>query len=148
MVKVPLPLSRTRYPSEGDAPVLEIKFVHWDLCELIKSGVQDFASLHNFHWRGFKQFWKPSEGKPEQQVFGEVYTSDTFLDMESKLPHIKGCHRLGMWTNCPHLGSLIVLLSRLHLAPIPSPLVLVQRVIATCLSCPGTGLGPRSVPCL
>src|SRR5216683_1918054 len=71
--------------------MLEIKFVHRDLCELIKSGVQDFASSHNFHWCGFKQFWKPSEGKLEQWVYGEVYTLDAFLEMESMLPHIEGC---------------------------------------------------------
>ena len=91
LVKVPLPLAQTQHPTKDDAPMLEIKFVHWDLCELIKSGIQDFANSHNFHWHGFKQFWKPSEGKPEQQVYGEVYTSDAFLEMESMLPHIEGC---------------------------------------------------------
>ena len=50
------------------------------------------------------------------------------------------CHRLGTRENCPHLGSLIALLSRLHLAPTPSPLVLVQRVIVTYSFCLGTGL--------
>ena len=51
------------------------------------------------------------------------------------------CHRLGMRGNCPHLGSSIVLPYRPRLAPIPIPLALVQRVIVTCLFCPGTGLG-------
>lgn len=91
LVKVPLPLAQTQHPTKDDAPMLEIKFVHWDLCELIKLGIQDFANSHNFHWHGFKQFWKPSEGKPEQQVYGEVYTSDAFLEMERKLPRVKGC---------------------------------------------------------
>ena len=91
MIKVPLPLSRTRYASEDDAHMLEVKFVHRSLGEVVKSGVQDFASSHNFHWRGFKQFWRSSEGEPEQRVYGEVYTSDTFLEMESKLPDIEGC---------------------------------------------------------
>jgi hypothetical protein len=57
VIKVPLPLSRTRYASEDDAHMLEVQFVHRSLGEVIKSGVQDFASLHNFHWCGFKQFW-------------------------------------------------------------------------------------------
>jgi hypothetical protein len=71
--------------------MLEVQFIHRSLGEVVKSGVQDFASLHNFHWCGFKQFWQPSEGEPEQQVYGKVYTSDTFLEMESKLPDIEGC---------------------------------------------------------
>jgi Plavaka transposase len=91
VVKVPLPLARMWYPSEEDAPKLEIKFFHQDLCEVIKSGVHDFATSNKFHWRSFRQFWKPSEGKPEQRVYGEVYTSDAFLEMERKLPRIKGC---------------------------------------------------------
>ena len=52
----------------------------------------------------------------------------------------EACHRLGMRENCPHLGSLIALPSRSCLAPIPSPLALVQRVITTYLFCLGTGL--------
>ncbi len=111
VVKVPLPLSRTCYPSEDDASMLEIKFVHRDLCKLIKSGIQDFASSQSFHWCGFRQFWKPSEGKPEQRVYGEVYTSDAFLEMESKLPHIEGCMLekaivpLITYSNSTHLAS-------------------------------------------
>jgi hypothetical protein len=54
------------------------------------------------------------------------------------------CHRLDKRLNCPHLGSSIVLPFRLRLAPIPTPLVLVQRVIVITTSCPGIGLGRRS----
>jgi hypothetical protein len=67
--------------------------------------------LHNFHWHGFKQFWKPSEGKPEQRVYGKVYTSDAFLEMEGKLPHIEGCTLekaiipLIVYSNLTHLAS-------------------------------------------
>ena len=80
VIKIPLPLAQTQYPSEDDAPILEIKFIHQNLCEVIKSGIQDFASLHNFHWHGFKQFWKPSEGKPEQQVYGETNCQPSISD--------------------------------------------------------------------
>jgi hypothetical protein len=41
--------------------------------------------------RGFKQYWQPSEGEPEQRVYSKVYTLDVFLEMESQLPDIKGC---------------------------------------------------------
>lgn len=91
VIKVPLPFVRTRYHNEDDAHTLEVKFVHRRLCEVIKSGIQDFASSRNFHWRGFKQFWRPSDSEPEQRVYGEVYTSDAFLEMESRLPDIEGC---------------------------------------------------------
>ena len=91
VINVPLPLVRTRYNNENDAHTLEVKFVHRRLCEVIKSGIQDVASSRNFHWRGFKQFWRPSDSEPEQRVYGEVYTSDAFLEMESRLPDIEGC---------------------------------------------------------
>jgi Plavaka transposase len=91
VIKIPLPLAWTQYASEDDAHLLEVKFVYQSLGEVVKSGIQDFASLHNFHWHGFKQFWQPSEGEPEQQVYGKVYTTDTFLEMEHKLPDIARC---------------------------------------------------------
>jgi Plavaka transposase len=91
VIKVPLPLVRTRYHNEDDAHTLEVKFVHRRLYEVIKSGIQDVASSRNFHWHGFKQFWRPSDSEPEQRVYGEVYTSDAFLEMESRLPNIEGC---------------------------------------------------------
>jgi hypothetical protein len=80
-----------QYPSDDDANTLEVKFVHRRFSEVIKSGIQDFASSCNFHWRRFKQFWKPSDSEPEQHVYGEVYTSDVFLKIESSLPNIKEC---------------------------------------------------------
>ena len=46
------------------------------------------------------------------------------------------CYRLDKRLNCPHLG-LPVTPCFLRLAPIPSPLVLVQRVITACLLRPG-----------
>ena len=50
------------------------------------------------------------------------------------------CHRPGRRLNCLHLGLSIALLFRLRLAPIPTPLTLVQRVIAMCSSYPGISL--------
>jgi Plavaka transposase len=91
IINVPLPLVRTQYYNEDDAYTLEVKFVHRRLCEVIKSGIQDFASSCNLYWRGFKQFWQPSDSELEQRVYGEVYTSDVFLEMESRLPNIEGC---------------------------------------------------------
>lgn len=89
-IELPLPLVRTRYPREEEAETIKIKFFHRDLTEVIKSGIQDFAS-RNFHWRGFQQMWQPSEQEPVERVYGEVYTSDRFLEMERRLPEIPGC---------------------------------------------------------
>jgi hypothetical protein len=91
VIKVPLPLVQTQYQNEDNAHTLEIKFVHRRLCEVIKSGIQDFAMSRNFHWHGFKQFWQPADNEPEQRVYGEVYTLDAFLEMESRLLDIEGC---------------------------------------------------------
>ncbi|KAG6913513.1 hypothetical protein DXG01_006243, partial [Tephrocybe rancida] len=89
-VYIPLPFKRKSYQSEKDAPTLKVDFYHRDLVEAFTSGVRDFAAK-NFHWRGFRQYWKPSESEPEQRVYGEAYTSDALLDLEESITPVEGC---------------------------------------------------------
>ncbi|KAG6809456.1 hypothetical protein H0H92_016160 [Tricholoma furcatifolium] len=89
-VEIPLPFKGERYRSEEDAAKLEVQFYHRDLVEAFTSGVQDFAAK-KFHWRGFKEYWKPSPHEPEQRVYGEVYTSDAFAELEESITPVDGC---------------------------------------------------------
>ncbi|KAG6808669.1 hypothetical protein H0H92_003308 [Tricholoma furcatifolium] len=90
-VKLHLPLVREKFICENQAPALEVKFVHRSFMEVLKTGIQEYAAS-SAHLRGFKQFWKPSPTEPAQRVYGEVYTSDAFLQMEEELPDIPGCN--------------------------------------------------------
>jgi hypothetical protein len=89
-VEIPLPLTRKKFDSEGDAPTIKINVHHRNLLEIVKSGAQA-SSANLFHWKGFKQFWKPSETEQAERVYGEVYTSDAFLELESDITVDPNC---------------------------------------------------------
>ncbi|KAG6874437.1 hypothetical protein C0992_007737 [Termitomyces sp. T32_za158] len=90
-VCLPLPLTGQSYRSEKEVPTIEIKFFHRDFVELLKSGIQDYIAM-NYHWQGFQLFWKPASDEPEQRVYGEVYTSDRFLELEETISPMEGCN--------------------------------------------------------
>ena len=89
-VQLPLPLMRERFNSEADAPTITIGVHHRNLLEIVKSGAQA-SSANFFHWKGFKQFWKPSETERAERVYGEVYTSDAFLELEDDITVDPNC---------------------------------------------------------
>ena len=89
-VRLPLPLTREKFDSEGDAPTININVHHRNLMEIVKSGAQA-SSANLFHWKGFKQFWKPSETEQAERVYGEVYTSDAFLELEDNITIDPNC---------------------------------------------------------
>ncbi|KNZ76393.1 hypothetical protein J132_10503, partial [Termitomyces sp. J132] len=84
-VFLPLPFTHKSYKSEKHAPTIQI---HVDI---IKSGAMDFAAKW-FHWHGFQLYWKPSENEPKQCVYGKVYTSDEFLELEKTITPVEGCN--------------------------------------------------------
>ncbi|KNZ72822.1 hypothetical protein J132_01814, partial [Termitomyces sp. J132] len=90
-VFLPLPFTHKSYKSEKHAPTIQICFYHRDLVEVIKSRAMDFAAKW-FHWHGFQLYWKPSENKPKQCVYGKVYTSDEFLELEKTITPVEGCN--------------------------------------------------------
>ncbi|KAG6875461.1 hypothetical protein C0992_003755 [Termitomyces sp. T32_za158] len=90
-VFLPLPFTCKTYKSENHAPTVQIDFYHQNLVEVLKSGTMDFAAKW-FHWHGFQLYWKPSENEPEQHVYGKVYTSDQFLELENTVTPVEGCN--------------------------------------------------------
>ena len=59
-VKVPIPLTRHTYEFKAAAPKVAIPMAHRNLLKVIKSAYEDPSALQ-FHWKGFIQFWKPSD---------------------------------------------------------------------------------------
>ncbi|KAF8168717.1 hypothetical protein BJ912DRAFT_862570, partial [Pholiota molesta] len=56
--------------------------------EVIKQAFSEPAAKH-FHTTPFKEYWKPSENLPEEQIFSEMYTANLFnLEYDSKPPPI------------------------------------------------------------
>ena len=88
-VKLKLPKTGSRYASEDDAPEAEIPGVlHRDLLQSIISAFKD-TSFEAFNLKGFMQLWKPSPDEPDEEIFGEVYSSEAFRDMEQEIQSIK-----------------------------------------------------------
>ncbi len=51
---------------------------------MIVSAFQDTSFL-DYHLKGFQEMWDPGDGHPVEQVYGEVYTSEKYLEMEDEL---------------------------------------------------------------
>ncbi|KAK0447141.1 hypothetical protein EV421DRAFT_1706835 [Armillaria borealis] len=83
-MQISLPQKDYAWDSEADAPVIEVEGVwHRSLTEVITSAFQD-PSASEYHLKGFKEMWQPSEESPAERIYGEVYTSPVYLEMEEK----------------------------------------------------------------
>jgi hypothetical protein len=52
------------------------------------------AGPNSFHYIPYRQFWRPTNGQPEERIYDELYTSDAWLeehDALQRLPTIDGC---------------------------------------------------------
>ena len=81
-VSIPLPHERIKYTSENDLnlPWLTIDGVyHRDITDIIISAFQSQASLM-FHDIPYEEYWQMSDNSEPMRVFGEAYSSPTFLD--------------------------------------------------------------------
>jgi hypothetical protein len=84
-VKIRLPKTYAKFSQEEDAPEAEIPGVlHRDLLQSIISAFKD-KSMEAFNLKGFTQLWKPSADEPVEEVFGEVYGSAVFREMEEEI---------------------------------------------------------------
>ena len=88
-VKIRLPKTYARFEQEDDAPEAEIpKVLHRDLLQSIVLAFRD-KSMEAFNLKGFTQLWKPSADEPVEEVYGEVYASAVFREMEDEIRSIK-----------------------------------------------------------
>jgi hypothetical protein len=84
-VPIKLPQTRVKQDEETEAPEVEIPgLFHRNLTQVMVAACQD-ESAKAFTWRGYAQFWKPAPGVKAERVYGEVYTSPAFLEMEERV---------------------------------------------------------------
>jgi hypothetical protein len=85
-IRLPPPNARFKLKREDDAPTVTVDGIHHR--SLLEGITRAFTckSFFDFHLKGFQLWWKPSEGEDPQQVFGEVYSSVAFLELEKKIP--------------------------------------------------------------
>lgn len=78
-VHIRLPKEQMKWPSEGDAPELEIKGVrHRSLIDIIKEVFEDGVAT-TFHMTPFSQMWKVSEER-SIKVYSEAYASPAMME--------------------------------------------------------------------
>ncbi|KAJ7789679.1 hypothetical protein B0H14DRAFT_2397257, partial [Mycena olivaceomarginata] len=72
-VSIPLPCAGVTFASEADAPRATVGGIfHRDIVEVATSAFQDTA-FFDYHMKGYKLMWKPSEDEAPQRVYGETY---------------------------------------------------------------------------
>ena len=113
-VKIRLPCERVKHTSEANAPEFEVKgLYHRNMTDIIVSAFQQ-ESARDFHMNPFEQWWKPTFDEPPQRVWGELYTSDAWLDadkeLRARLPE-PGCKlptaiaAIMLWSDSTHLAN-------------------------------------------
>ncbi|KAG8723471.1 hypothetical protein FRC09_003185 [Ceratobasidium sp. 395] len=67
---------------------------------LVKVIIAQFTSPANssfsFHYVPFRKYWRPNSNLPEERIYDELYTSDTWLEEHAavqRLPAVDGCTR-------------------------------------------------------
>ncbi len=84
-VQISLPQKDFAWESEADAPVIEVNGVwHHLLTEVLMTAFKDPLALE-YHLKGFKEMWRPSEESPAERIYGEAYTLPIYLKMEEKV---------------------------------------------------------------
>lgn len=91
-VALRVPKEGAVFPTESDAPIIEVTGIqHRSLTEVIRAAYED-ASTRLFEHIPFKLFHRPfpnsqdtSSAYPPTRVFTEAYTSDAFLEEDAKI---------------------------------------------------------------
>jgi hypothetical protein len=112
-VKIRLPKEGTKWPSETDAPELEIPGVyHRSITDIIESVFQDNIAAM-FNMTPYREYWKCSEDRTVE-VIGEAYSTPEMLEAYKEinsLPREAGddlervVASLMVWSDATHLAS-------------------------------------------
>lgn len=87
---------------------------HRSLVEIIKERISDFTAAQRFHFQPYQLSWSPHPSSYEIPVYGELYTSPSFLKAHHILqntPQEPGCSlqrvvvALMFWSDATHLTS-------------------------------------------
>ncbi|PBK66618.1 hypothetical protein ARMSODRAFT_890163, partial [Armillaria solidipes] len=93
-VTIRLPQTGVEHVSEDEAPEFEVTgFYHHNILNMIVSAFQNISFL-DYHLKGFQEMWDPGDGHLAEQVYGEVYTSEKYLEIEDELHPEPDCDGL------------------------------------------------------
>ena len=76
-VEIPLPCDGFKFSSEADAPTFTVKFRYRKIMEVLKAAHAEKAA-DKFHTFPFKAYWKPSPDAPEERIYSEIFTGDSW----------------------------------------------------------------------
>jgi hypothetical protein len=76
-VEIPLPCDGFKFLSEAEAPRFMVKFHYRKIMEVIKAALAEQAA-EKFHTFPFKAYWKPSPDEPEERIYSEIFTGDSW----------------------------------------------------------------------
>ncbi|KAG2134481.1 hypothetical protein DEU56DRAFT_738558, partial [Suillus clintonianus] len=112
-VKIRLPKEREKFPSEDEAPEMEIPGIyHRSITDIIASVFEDSVAS-TFHMTPFQQLWKVSE-EHTVNVYGEAYSSPAFIEAYEEINALprdpdddleRVVASLMMWSDATHLAS-------------------------------------------
>ncbi|KAG1831918.1 hypothetical protein F4604DRAFT_1606465 [Suillus subluteus] len=112
-VKIQLPKEKTKFPSEADAPELEITGVHHRSLTDIITHVFESDVSQSFNMTPFNQFWTTPDHQTVR-VFGEAYASPALMEAYEEinaLPLDPGDNlervvaSLMVWSDATHLAN-------------------------------------------
>lgn len=84
-VLIPLPKEWCTHSCEADAPQLQVTNIFYCLLvEVIKAAYQD-PTAYCFHWFPFQFLWQCHPTSPPEQVYTNIYNSDTMLQEHKKI---------------------------------------------------------------
>ncbi len=86
-----LPPNTHLVPENGCPEVQSPNIWHCSLIDIIWTAFKDLQ-FNDFHIKGFMQMWNPPGCPQPEQIYGEVYTSEAFLEMEDSIKPFPGCN--------------------------------------------------------
>jgi Plavaka transposase len=99
---------------ESSSPQFEVDGVwHQSIVDIIISAWQDPTSS-TYHLRPYHLFYKGGDDRPPERVYGEAYSSDLFLEMDTEIQTLSpepGCtleriaSPLMLWSDSTHLTN-------------------------------------------
>ena len=67
------------------APITIHDFQHWRFCDIIRETFALDPAAHSFHYHPYELRWTPPGSDSGEQVHGELYTSQVWLDEDAKV---------------------------------------------------------------
>ena len=84
-VPISLPCDGVSHSSDATTPIFHVKgLVYYKPMEVIKAAFQE-PSASQFHLSPFEEYWKPSLDLPPEQIYSELYNTDTYIEEHEKI---------------------------------------------------------------